>query len=95
MTLLTTAYAGSADINAANLDALLNQAAAVVSLSQRCPIYNQAAAYIAQQYYGPFYFGFAPANIAVKGVTGPGLSVPLPAVVVTPTILWEDVANNS
>jgi peptide/nickel transport system substrate-binding protein len=78
-----------------HLDSLLNQAAAVVSLSQRCPIYNQAAAYIAQQYYGPFYFGFAPANIAIKGVTGPGLSEPLPAVVVTPTILWEDVANNS
>ena len=78
-----------------HLDSLLNQAAAVVSLSQRCPLYNQAAAYIAQQYYGPFYFGFAPANIAVKGVTGPGLSAPLPAVVVTPTILWEDVANNS
>jgi len=78
-----------------HLDTLLNQAAAVVSLSQRCPLYNQAASYIAQQYYGPFYFGFAPANIAVKGVTGPGLSEPLPAVVVTPTILWEDVANNS
>ena len=78
-----------------HLDSLLNQAAAVVSLSQRCPLYHQAATYIAQQYYGPFYFGFAPANIAVKGVTGPGLSEPLPAVVVTPTILWEDVANNS
>ena len=58
-----------------------------VSLSQRCALYNQAAAYIAQQYYGPFYFGFAPANVAVKGVTGPGLTEPLPAVVVTPTDL--------
>jgi hypothetical protein len=33
--------------------------------------------------------------VAVKGVTGPGLTQPLPAVVVTPTILWEDVARNS
>jgi len=78
-----------------HLDALLNQAAGTVDMSQRCTLYNQAAAYIAQQFYGPFYFGFAPANIAVKGVTGPGLTEPLPAVVVTPTILWEDVADNS
>ena len=77
-----------------HLDALLNQAAASGRLSQRCPLYDQAAAYIAQQFYGPFYFAFAPANVAVKGVTGPGLTAPLPAVVVTPTVLWEDVANN-
>ena len=76
-----------------HLDSLLNQAAALVSLSQRCALYNQAADYIAQQFYGPFYFAFAPANVAVKGVDGPGLTQPLPAVVVTPTILWEDVAN--
>ena len=78
-----------------HLDALLNQAAGTAQMSQRCALYNQAAAYIAQQYYGPFYFGFAPANVAVKGVTGPGITEPLPAVVVTPTILWEDVANNN
>ena len=64
-------------------------------LSQRCTLYNQAADYIAQQFYGPFYFAFAPANVAVKGVVGPGLTQPLPAVVVTPTILWEDVAYSS
>ena len=56
---------------------------------------SQAASYTAQQFYGPFYFGFAPANVAIKGVTGPGLTEPLPAVVVTPTILWEDVARSS
>ena len=78
-----------------HLDSLLNQAAATVTMSQRCALYNQAAAYIAQQFYGPFYFGFAPANVAVKGVTGPGITEPLPAVVVTPTILWEDVAKTS
>ena len=78
-----------------HLDAMLNQAAATVNLSQRCTIYSQAAAYIAQQAYGPFYFAFAPANVAVKGVTGPGLSMALPAVVVTPTILWEDVATTA
>ena len=78
-----------------HLDSLLNQAAAITNMSQRCALYTQAANYIAQQYYGPFYFAFAPANVAVKGVVGPGLTQPLPAVVVTPTILWEDVAYSS
>ena len=78
-----------------HLDSLLNQAAALTSMSQRCALYTQAANYIAKQFYGPFYFAFAPANVAVKGVVGPGLTQPLPAVVVTPTILWEDVAYSS
>jgi peptide/nickel transport system substrate-binding protein len=76
------------------LDTLLSQAAASNSLSVRCPLYNQAAAYIAKNYYGPFYFSFAPANVSVKGVAGPGLTSPLPAVSVTPAILWEDVYYN-
>jgi peptide/nickel transport system substrate-binding protein len=76
------------------LDTILSQAAASNSLSVRCPLYNQAAAYIAKNYYGPFYFSFAPANVSVKGVAGPGLTSPLPAVSVTPAILWEDVYYN-
>ena len=38
-----------------HLDSLLNQAAALTDMSQRCALYNQAADYIAKQYYGPFY----------------------------------------
>jgi peptide/nickel transport system substrate-binding protein len=76
------------------LDTILNEAAASSSLSVRCPLYNQAAEYIAKNYYGPFYFSFAPANVSVKGVAGPGLTTPLPAVSVTPAILWEDVYYN-
>jgi peptide/nickel transport system substrate-binding protein len=76
------------------LDTILSQAAASSSLSVRCPLYNQAAEYIAKNYYGPFYFSFAPANVSVKGVAGPGLTTPLPAVSVTPAILWEDVYYN-
>jgi peptide/nickel transport system substrate-binding protein len=76
------------------LDTILSQAAASNELSVRCPLYNQAAAYIAKNYYGPFYFSFAPANVSVKGVAGPGLTSPLPAVSVTPAILWEDVYYN-
>jgi len=76
------------------LDNILNQAAASSDLSARCPLYNQAASYIAKNYYGPFYFSFAPANVSVKGVAGPGLTSPLPAVSVTPAILWENVYYN-
>jgi len=77
------------------LDTLLNDAEASSDLSSRCADYNQAAAYIAKNYYGPFYFSFAPANVAVKGVVGPGLTSPLPAVVVAPAVPWEDVYDTS
>jgi peptide/nickel transport system substrate-binding protein len=76
------------------LDTILNDAAATSNLSSRCSYYDQAAEYIAKNYYGPFYFAFAPANVSVKGVGGPGLSSPLPAVAVTPEIPWEDVYYN-
>jgi peptide/nickel transport system substrate-binding protein len=75
-----------------HLDTLLNQATAAVNIGDRCSLYNQAAQYIAQKYYGPFYFAYAPANVAVKNVVGPGITEPLPTVVVQPTILWENVA---
>ncbi len=76
------------------LDTILSNAAGSSVLSTRCSYYNQAAEYIAKNYYGPFYFSFAPANVSVKGVAGPGLTTPLPAVSVTPAILWEDVYYN-
>jgi peptide/nickel transport system substrate-binding protein len=76
------------------LDSLLNQASGTLDMSTRCKLYDQAAAYISQQAYGPFYFSFAPANIAAKGVIGPGLTSPLSSVVVTPNVPWEDVSNS-
>lgn len=76
------------------LDKLLDQAVSTSNLSSRCSYYDQAAAYIAKNFYGPFYFAFAPANISVKGVAGPGLTTPLPAVAVAPATLWEDVYYN-
>jgi peptide/nickel transport system substrate-binding protein len=75
------------------LDALLGQASSTIDSSARAKFYSQAAKYISDQAYGPFLFAFAPANIAAKGVSGPGLSTPLPAVVVSPNVLWEDVSN--
>ncbi|HTX29123.1 MAG TPA: ABC transporter substrate-binding protein [Streptosporangiaceae bacterium] len=82
-------------VRSTTLNGLLNQAEAVTSLSQRCALYNQAAEYIAKNYDGPFYFAYAPANVAVKNLVGPGITEPLPTVVVQPAILWEDVAYSS
>ena len=74
-----------------HLDSLLLQAQGSTDLSVRCGYYDQAAAYIAKNYYGPFYFAFSPANISVHGIAGPGLSSPLSSVAVVPTIPWEQV----
>jgi peptide/nickel transport system substrate-binding protein len=76
------------------LDSLLNSAQGSTNLSTRCGFYDQAAAYIAKNYYGPFYFTFSPANISVHGVSGPGLTTNLASVAVVPTIPWEDVYYN-
>jgi len=76
------------------LDTLLASAAGSTELNTRCGFYNQAAEYIAKNYYGPFFFTLAPSNIAVHGVGGPGITSPLASVAVVPTIPWEDVYYN-
>jgi peptide/nickel transport system substrate-binding protein len=77
-----------------HLDTLLQEAQGSTNMSVRCGFYNQAAEYIAKNYYGPFYFTFSPANVSVHGIAGPGLSTPLASVAVVPTIPWEDVYYN-
>ena len=77
-----------------HLDSLLLSAQGSTDLQVRCGFYDQAAAYIAKNYYGPFYFAFSPANITVHGVYGPGLSTPLASVAVVPTVPWEAVYYN-
>jgi ABC-type transport system substrate-binding protein len=74
------------------LDAMINAGAAGLDMTSRCKIYDQIAKYISDKAYGPFYFAFAPANISAKGVTGPGISSPLPTVAVVPTIPYEEVS---
>jgi peptide/nickel transport system substrate-binding protein len=80
------------------LDTLLQDAQAPpgdpTSQSGRCQYYDEAAEYIAKNYYGPFYFAFSPANISVHGIGGPGLTTQLASVAVVPTIPWEDVYYN-
>ncbi|MBO0805456.1 MAG: ABC transporter substrate-binding protein [Nocardiopsaceae bacterium] len=77
-----------------HLDTLLNQAQGYVNTATRCKYYREAAAYIAKKFYGPFYFTVNPTNVSAKGIGGPGLTTPLPAIAVTPAIPWEDVWYN-
>jgi len=73
------------------LDTLLNNAAGSNNNKTRAKDYAATAAYMAKQAYGPFLFSWAPDQIFAKNVSGPGLSTPLPAVVVSSNVLWEDV----
>jgi hypothetical protein len=59
------------------------------------PLHRAGRALAAAAARRPFYFAYAPANVAVKNVIGPGITEPLPTVVVQPAILWEDVAYTS
>ena len=61
-----------------HLDTLLNEAQGTTNMATRCSYYNQAAEYIAKNYYGPFYFTFSPANVSVHGIAGPGLTTRWP-----------------
>jgi peptide/nickel transport system substrate-binding protein len=76
------------------LDTMLNSAAGTADMNTRCGFYHQAQAYIAKNYYGPFYFSLNPTNVSAKGIVGPGLTSAVPAVAVTPTIPWEAVWYN-
>jgi peptide/nickel transport system substrate-binding protein len=73
------------------LDQMLNEAAGTIDQNARKGQYDAIAKYISDNAYGPFYFAFAPANIAVKGVAGPGLTTAMPAVVVNPDVFWDEV----
>jgi peptide/nickel transport system substrate-binding protein len=73
------------------LDDLLNKAAASVDPAERDRLYAQAGKHIADKSYAPFGLAFAPANLAVKGVYGPGLTTKIPPLVVNSGILWDEV----
>jgi peptide/nickel transport system substrate-binding protein len=76
------------------LDKLILGASAPVDPAARKKLYDQAAAYIAQNAYGPFLFPISNYNIAVHGAQGPGLTTPIPSVAVNPQVLWEDVSKS-
>lgn len=73
------------------LDNYFLQAAATTDSAQRDKLYQQAAKYIAQKAYAPFGIAFTPANIVAKGVHGPGLTTPIPALAVNTQTIWDEV----
>jgi peptide/nickel transport system substrate-binding protein len=75
------------------LDALILGAGGAVDPAVRKKLYDQAAAYIAQNAYGPFLFPISGWNIA-KGAQGPGLTTGIASIAVNPQILWEDVSTS-
>jgi peptide/nickel transport system substrate-binding protein len=77
------------------LDELFFAAAATTDPAEREKRYKAASKYISDQAYSPFLFAFAPASVATKNVQGLGLTEPIPAVVVIPTVPWEEVSAAS
>jgi peptide/nickel transport system substrate-binding protein len=73
------------------LDQMLNQAAASIDPKERDRLYAEAGKYISDKAYAPFGLAFAPANLAVTGVHGPGLTTKIPPLVVNAGILWDEV----
>lgn len=73
------------------LDTLLNDAAAAPSTGERDSLYQQASKYISDNAYAPFGLATAPANLAVPGVHGPGLTTKIPALAVNAGVLWDQV----
>jgi len=77
------------------LDKLLAEGSGTLDEDKRQTIYDEAGKLISDKSYAPFMFAFAPANLAVKGVYGPGLTTKLPAVAVNPPVSWPDVYKTS
>ncbi|MFW3169006.1 ABC transporter substrate-binding protein [Geodermatophilus sp. CPCC 206100] len=84
----TSPFSGIAD---PQMDQLLTDAAASLDEDERADLYRQAAEYIAENHYAPFGLAFAPANLAVQGVHGPGLTTEVPPLAVNPGVVWDEV----
>jgi peptide/nickel transport system substrate-binding protein len=76
------------------LDKLMADAAGELDEARREELYNQLGEQISEKAYAPFMFAFAPANVARKGVYGPGLTTKMPAVAVNPPVPWAEVYVN-
>jgi peptide/nickel transport system substrate-binding protein len=78
-------------VNDENLDGLLDAAAASSDLAERDRLYRETAKHISDNAYAPFLLAFAPAQVAVRGLAGPGLTTQIPPIFVNTGVLWQDV----
>jgi peptide/nickel transport system substrate-binding protein len=72
-----------------DLDAMIDEGSATVDPEERDQIYQDIAKYISDNAYAPILFAFAPTNLAVEGVHGPGLTTPIPPLLVNAGIHWD------
>lgn len=75
----------------AALDRLLERAAAAVDHERRADLYFAAGRRISDHAYAPFLFAFAPAQLTIHGIEGPGLTTRIPPIAVNTGVLWQDV----
>jgi peptide/nickel transport system substrate-binding protein len=78
-------------VNDAQLNSLFEQAIATADAGQRDRLYQKIAKLISDKAYGMFGFPLGTANLAVKGVFGPGLTTKIPALFINPGIIWSEV----
>jgi peptide/nickel transport system substrate-binding protein len=78
-------------VNDPKLDKLILQAAETTDPAKRDALYAETARYISDQAYAPFILAFAPAQVMVKGVEGPGLSTKIPPILLNTGVLWHEV----
>jgi peptide/nickel transport system substrate-binding protein len=74
-----------------HLDGLLDRAAATMDPIERDGVYVEVAEYISDHAYAPFLLAFAPTQVAVRGLEGPGLTTKIPPIFINTAILWQDV----
>jgi peptide/nickel transport system substrate-binding protein len=74
-----------------NLDRILDTAAGLFDVAERERLYVDAAKHISDNAYAPFLLAFAPTQLAVRGIRGPGLTTEIPPVFINTAVLWQDV----
>jgi peptide/nickel transport system substrate-binding protein len=73
------------------LDGILDAAAGTFDAAERERLYLQAATHISDNAYAPFLFAFAPTQVAVRNIRGPGVTTEIPPLFINTAILWQDV----
>jgi peptide/nickel transport system substrate-binding protein len=87
----TESLSGVAD---AALDEMLERAGATLDSSVRGRLYLDAATLVSERAYALFLFPVTPVQLVSPGVTGPGLTSPVPPALVTASVLWQEVARS-
>lgn len=72
------------------LEALLSQAIATTDSEKRDSIYRKVSVYLSEHALAPFLVSSAPAQVT-NGLYGPGLTTPIPSLLVNTGVIWQDV----